>query len=79
MEIHRQQFSPWLEDKSLNYRDFWDFIDRSFIFYLFKRFYTKSPYKTYQNINRDILKQDYNLILENFFEKSIYFKIIKLS
>lgn len=78
-ELHRQQFNPWLEDKNINYRDFWDFIDRSFIFYLFKRFYKESPYKEYYNINRELLKKDFSFVWGAFFEKSVYFKIINLS
>ncbi len=56
-EVHRTQFLPWIDkdNTSIHPRDFWDFIDRSFLFYLMKRYHETNPYYSYMNVNNDIL------------------------
>lgn len=54
--LHKTQFLPWLTNNSfISWRDFWDYIDRSYIFYLLKRYHEINPFYKYKNININIL------------------------
>lgn len=64
-KLHRTQFLPWLSKESkIDWKAFWDYMDRSYIFYLLKRFSNCNPFLKYKRINNKILKRDYNYILK---------------
>ena len=77
--VHKTQFCPWLWETthSLDYKDFWAYIDRSYIFYLMKRFHKKNPYYKYKDINNIIIKKDISEIMQSYFNISNYYQIFE--
>jgi hypothetical protein len=78
-DLHFIQFLPWLEtNKSLfDSKDFRDYIDRSYIFYLTKRYNVKNPFYLYKNANNSIFKKDFELLLKEKFNISNYIQIFE--
>ncbi len=80
-KIHFSQFTPWLSGKSrekIDSTDFWNFIDRSFIFYLLKRYNRINPFLKFKSKNSFISTLEYNEILQLSFFISEYLQVICL-
>ncbi len=76
--LHKIQFLPWLlKNNKISWSDFFNYIDRSYLFYLMKRYNWKSPYYLYKNINNNILTKDFNVILNNSFKISTYIQVFE--
>jgi hypothetical protein len=58
-------------------KDFRDYIDRSYIFYLTKRYNVKNPFYLYKNANNSIFKKDFELLLKEKFNISNYIQIFE--
>jgi len=69
-DIHMRQFLPWLKINQENFLNFWDFIDRSYIFYITKIFNRINPSKKF------ILKENF-FWYNNFYNVSKYIQFIK--
>ncbi len=78
-DLHRAQFLPWIDENNslIAPKAFWDFIDRSYIFYLFKRLYRKNPYHRYLNINNNIIESWYDKLINSYFYISSYNQIFE--
>jgi|SaaInlV_120m_DNA_4_1040238.scaffolds.fasta_scaffold00593_10 hypothetical protein len=77
--LHNCQFTPWIAENNqeINFRDFWDYIDRSYIFYLLKRYHNTNPFYIYKGINNEILTKNISEILNSFFNVSNYYQIFE--
>lgn len=79
-ELHRAQFTPWLDSKnySINASRYWEYLDRSYIFYVMKRSYERNPYYLYKEISDNVLKKNYKDLLDSYFYISKYIQIYEL-
>jgi len=76
--LHKIQFLPWLTNNhNISWRNFWDYIDRSYVFYLLKRYHKTNPFYKYKNVNTEILKLEFNKLLIVKFTISKYYQILK--
>lgn len=80
-KIHTEQFTPWLNgNENFNSsKDFWDFIDRSNYFYKMKMIYKDNPYIWFKNINKNVLKLEFENILKEKFDLSTWLLITDTS
>ncbi len=77
-DLHKTQFLPWLkENKNIAGRPFWDYIDRSYTFYLLKRYHESNPFYSFMNINKELSKKSFNSLLKCRFNISNYTQIIE--
>lgn len=75
-DLHKTQFLPWLLDNNqINSISFWEYIDRSWIFYIMKKYYTSNPFYIYKNINNAILEKKIEEICNTKFKLSSYIQI----
>lgn len=72
-EINKQQFSKYID--SIDPNEFWDFIDRSGIFYHFKVLYKKNPYHFHFENITNILSQDFSSICAKKIKKTPFFVV----
>ncbi len=79
-DLHKTQFIPWLTWKDfISGTRFWEYIDRSYLFYILKRYHKKNPFYTYKNINNAIIKKEWDGILDSYFDLSPYLQFISTS
>lgn len=78
-DLHFTQFLPWLKRdwEITDPTDFWYYIDRSYIFYLTKRYNKTNPFYVYKNVNNSILDKEFKLILKEVFSLSEYIQIFE--
>jgi len=78
-DIHKTQYLPWIDnpDHGIDAKDFWNYIDRSSIFYYMKRYYFRNPYYMYKDINKDILLVDKASSMNMKYTMSSYFQIFE--
>ena len=79
-DLHFSQFLSWFTGDKRNFinsRNFWDYVDRSSIFYTMKRLYKKNPYRAYFDCNKEILKKDYKQMLKHNFKFTKYYTFLE--